>query len=97
MLGKRNKSLEEHAWQEEPCSSFREEIEKKMERMRKKEKLKSCKLCGKNSATVEIWSSGGLMYMVKCNNPDCPVPEEGYPKGRKLDEVVEVWNRRTEE
>lgn len=46
-------------------------------------KLKPCKYCGKENIIVEKWSSGGLMYMVKCNNPDCPVPLEGYPKERK--------------
>jgi hypothetical protein len=57
-------------------------------------KLKPCHLCGKNSAKIEIWSSGGRMYMVKCYNPDCPVPDDGYPTGRNLDEVKEEWNRR---
>lgn len=28
--------MKEHAWQEEPCGSFREEVEKKIERERKK-------------------------------------------------------------
>ena len=65
--------------------------------MKGKEYLKPCKVCGKNSAKIEIWSSGGLMYMVKCNNPDCPVPKGGYPKGRKLYEVIKEWNRRVEE
>ena len=32
--------------------------------------------------------------MVKCNNPDCKVPVEGYPTGRNLDEVEREWNRR---
>lgn len=27
--------MKEHAWQEEPCGSFREEVEKKIERERK--------------------------------------------------------------
>lgn len=35
LLGKRNKSSEEHTWPEEPCSSFREEIEKRMNRIKK--------------------------------------------------------------
>lgn len=42
------------------------------------EKLKPCPLCGKNPIT-ERWDSGGIMYMVKCGNPDCAVPSEGYP------------------
>lgn len=36
------------------------------------------------------------MYMVKCNNPECPVPKESYPTGRDLREVKEEWNRRQE-
>lgn len=32
--------------------------------------------------------------MVKCNNPDCPVPAEGYPKGKNPNKVMEEWNRR---
>ena len=59
-----------------------------------KNQLKPCKRCGKNSAKVEIWKSGGYMCMVKCSNPDCPVPEEGYPTGRNVEKVKEEWNRR---
>lgn len=59
-------------------------------------KLKPCHLCGKNSAKIERWSSGGPMHMVKCDNPDCPVPYDGFPTGRNLDEVKEEWNRRQE-
>lgn len=54
--------------------------------------MNKCKLCGKNPI-VERWSSGGLMYMIKCNNPDCPAPIDGYPKGRNLEEVMKEWNR----
>nr|DAN12477.1 MAG TPA: restriction alleviation protein [Caudoviricetes sp.] len=32
--------------------------------------------------------------MVKCGNPDCAVPVEGYPSGRNLIAVREQWNRR---
>ena len=32
--------------------------------------------------------------MVKCNNPDCPVPVESYPAGHNLDKVIAEWNRR---
>lgn len=56
-------------------------------------KLKPCPLCGRNPI-IEHWSSGGKMYMVKCNNPDCPVPLEGYPTGRKLAQVKIDWNNR---
>ena len=65
--------------------------------MEGKERLKPCKLCGKSSAKVEIWSRGRPIHMVNLNNPDCPVPKGGYPKGRKLDEVIKEWNRRMEE
>ena len=55
--------------------------------------MKPCKTC-KRRAVIENWSSGGKMYMVKCNNPDCPIPPEGYPKGRDLDNVIKDWNSR---
>lgn len=35
-----------------------------------------------------------MMYMVKCNNPDCPVPPKGYPTGRNLSNVKYEWNKR---
>lgn len=57
-------------------------------------KLKPCRYCKKHSAIIERWSSGGVMYMVKCDNPDCPVPVEGYPTGRNLIRVMEKWNNR---
>ena len=49
-----------------------------------------------NKIITEKWSSDGRMYMVKCNNPNCPVPDDGYPTGRNLDKVKEEWNRRNE-
>lgn len=55
--------------------------------------LKTCPICGRKPM-VEHWSSGGTMYMVKCNNPDCPVPLLSYPNGHNLDEVITEWNRR---
>lgn len=55
-------------------------------------KLKPCRYCGKKNVVVERWTSGGRMYMVKCNNPDCPVPSEGYPTGRNLERVMAEWN-----
>lgn len=58
------------------------------------ERLKPCRYCKKNSAVMERWSSGGAMYMVRCNNPDCPVPPDSYPKGRKLEIVIKEWNER---
>lgn len=57
-------------------------------------RLKPCRICGKNNVVIERWSSGGTMYMVKCNNSECPVPKEGYPTGRDLREVKEEWSRR---
>lgn len=57
-------------------------------------KLKPCRRCGGTNIVIERWSSGGPMFMVKCNNPDCPVPEDGFPVGRNPDVVKEDWNRR---
>lgn len=61
------------------------------------DKLKPCPFCGKKNIIIETWRSGGPRYMVKCNNPDCPVPEKGYPTGSNLIEVEEEWNRRAGE
>ena len=61
------------------------------------DKLKPCPICKKHNIVAERWSSGGRMYMVRCNNPDCPVPAEGYPKGRHLEDVIDAWNRRAGE
>lgn len=58
------------------------------------EKLNPCRYCEKSNIVIERWRSGGMMYMCKCNNPDCPVPTEGYPKGRNLEKVKEEWNIR---
>ena len=57
------------------------------------EKLKPCPFC-EGKAITKHWASGGIMYMVKCSNPDCAVPAEGYPSGRNLIAVREQWNRR---
>ncbi|MCI8429949.1 MAG: hypothetical protein HFI16_06790 [Lachnospiraceae bacterium] len=58
-------------------------------------KLKPCRICGGNRIVIETWlSAGGFICMVKCNNPDCPVPDNGYPTGRDLENVKEEWNRR---
>lgn len=61
------------------------------------DELKPCRYCKKKSATIERWASGGMMYMVKCGNPDCPVPPDSYPSGRDLKQVIEAWNRRAGE
>ena len=60
------------------------------------EQLKPCPLCGRKPI-IEHWSSGGKMYMVKCNNPNCPVPVTSYPTGHNLDEVIAEWNRRIDD
>ena len=59
-------------------------------------RLKPCRICDKAQTKIEIWSSGGIMYMVKCNNTNCPVPENGYPTGRNLEKVKEEWNQLNE-
>lgn len=56
-------------------------------------KIKPCPLCGWKPI-IEHWSSGGIMYMVKCNNPDCPAPVNSYPTGRNLNDVEDEWNKR---
>lgn len=56
--------------------------------------LNPCPICGRRPI-IERWNSNGLMYMVKCNNPDCPISSYSYPTGRNLEEVKEEWNRRT--
>lgn len=54
--------------------------------------LKPCPYCGRKPI-IEHWSSGGRMYMVKCNTPDC-LHLEMYPKGHLLIEVMAEWDRR---
>lgn len=58
--------------------------------------IKPCPFCGRK-AIIEMWSSCGPMFMVKCKNPDCPVPPNGYPSGHNLADVKSEWNRRTVE
>ena len=59
-------------------------------------KLKPCKSCG-SKPQIEKWHSGGCMFMIRCPHPDCPVPVDGYPKGRNLEEVEKEWNKRAGE
>lgn len=59
------------------------------------EKLKPCPFCGRKPI-IEMWSSGGRMFMLKCNNPDCPIPLNGYPAGHNIDDVKAEWNRRSD-
>lgn len=63
--------------------------------MSKDIELKPCPLCG-GKAIIERWSSAGSMFMVKCKNPDCPVPPNGYPRGHNLSDVKSEWNRRAD-
>lgn len=46
-MEEQRKGKEDHTWQEEPCSSFREEVEKKMNRAKKRDKKrhKGCEAC----------------------------------------------------
>lgn len=59
------------------------------------EKLKPCPLCGQKPV-IEHWYSGGIMFMVRCNNPVCPVPINSYPTGHNLEQVKLEWNRRSD-
>ena len=52
-------------------------------------KLNPCRFCG-HKAIIETWSSGGMLYMVKCSNPDCKSWE--YSSGHDLPAVIELWN-----
>ncbi len=48
LLGRRNRNLpEDQTWSEEPCSSFRDEVEKKMNKIKKvtKKSYKGCETC----------------------------------------------------
>lgn len=48
LLGRRNRNLpEDHTWSEESCSSFRDEVDKKMDRIKKvtKKSYKGCEVC----------------------------------------------------
>ena len=48
LLGRRNRNLpEDHTWPEEPCSSFRDEADKRMDRIKKvmKKSYKGCEAC----------------------------------------------------
>lgn len=48
LLGRRNRNLpEDHTWPEEPCSSFRDEVDKRMDRIKKvtKKSYKGCEAC----------------------------------------------------
>lgn len=48
LLGKRNRNLpEDQTWSEEPCSSFRDEVDKRMDRIKKvaKKSYKGCEAC----------------------------------------------------
>lgn len=60
------------------------------------EELKPCPYCREKKIVIERWASGGTMFMVKCNNFNCPVPPNGYPTGKDLKKVKEEWNRRCE-
>lgn len=46
-MEERKEDKEEHTWPEEPCSSFWEEVEKRMDRVKKvtKKSYKGCEAC----------------------------------------------------
>ena len=60
----------------------------------KMSKLKPCKYCGKSNIVVARLGFSEKMYMVKCENSECPVPPEGYPTGRNLSDVEAEWDKR---
>lgn len=48
LLGRRNRNLpEDQTWPEEPCSSFRDEVDKRMDKIKKvtKKSYKGCEVC----------------------------------------------------
>lgn len=47
MIDTMRENMGDHTWPEEPCSSFREEIEKRMDRIKKvtKKSYKGCEVC----------------------------------------------------
>lgn len=51
--------------------------------------LNPCRCC-RHKAIIEKWSSGGMMYMVKCSNSDCKSWE--YSSGHNLPAVINLWN-----
>lgn len=57
-------------------------------------KLKLCKKCGVKPV-LERWSSGGMTYAVRCNNPDrgdgCDWKFD-YSKTRNPEETIRRWN-----
>lgn len=56
--------------------------------------LKVCKRCGVKPV-LERWSSGGLKYAVRCNNPD---RGEGcdwkfyYSRSNNPEDAIKKWN-----
>ncbi len=53
-----------------------------------------CKNCGVKPV-MEIWSSGGMMYAIRCNNtyrPDDCDNGFNYSKCRNPDEAIRRWN-----
>lgn len=58
--------------------------------MNDEEKLKPCPFCG-GKARKETWSSGGMMYMICCDNPDCT--KSIYTSSHNLKIAIEMWNR----
>lgn len=59
--------------------------------------LLPCRKCGK-PAIIETWSSGGVMYMAKCSNPNCEIGQDiTHSKGHNLPQVIKEWNLMQEE
>lgn len=55
--------------------------------------LKPCPFCGSEARLMQ-WGSSNIIYIIRCSNPDCPVPIVRNPAGSDLDEVINEWNRR---
>ena len=60
----------------------------------KDRRLKPCKNCGVRPV-LETWASGGMMFAIRCDNPDRPDDcDNGFnlSKCRNPDEAVKRWN-----
>ncbi len=54
--------------------------------------LKPCPFCGKEPKFSYWKHNGTMLYIIKCNNREHPVPVVRYPVGCDVDEVIAEWN-----